>query len=320
VIVNDLQVRLFEINKSTVADALLGAGINMRKTQPRLGMALTVVVNGKLKIIKGGRGQAAVVKLNGEEVTIDSPVKNEDVIQFIPAEDGPDARGFIYDVVPQIMSLSVTVNGEDMAINPVITMNSQLATYYDELVDNARINYYLPKTGAEIMEIAGFTDNDHTIYVNERIVDVMSEIEDGDDIIIENIAGSAEQNGQEAAKSELAGVSTGLVSATEEETEKDGDSGSETNEHMTATENHSKSSNEVIDSSGSVPGITVVYVNQERVEIPRENIILTDILTRVSFPLIPPKVGSKLVLQVNGISAEFTTPLKWGDNVILEWV
>jgi len=148
----------------------------------------------------------------------------------------------------------------------------------------------------------------------------MSEIEDGDDIIIENIAGSAEQNGQEAAKSELAGVSTGLVSATEEETEKDGDSGSETNEHMTATENHSKSSNEVIDSSGSVPGITVVYVNQERVEIPRENIILTDILTRVSFPLIPPKVGSKLVLQVNGISAEFTTPLKWGDNVILEWV
>lgn len=272
VMVNNLQVRLFEINKSTVADALLGAGINMRKTQPRLGMALTVVVNGELKIIKGGRGQAAVIKLNGAEVTIDSPVRHDDVIEFVQAEDGPDARGFIYDVVPQIVPLSITVNGENLDVNPIITMNGQMATYYEELVDNARINYYTPKTVAEILEIAGVVENNHVIYVNERIVDVMSEIDDGDDIIAENI---------EAA-------------AVEDEPSIDED-------------------------DVPVPGITVVYVNQERVEIPRENIILTDILTRISFPLVPPQIGSKLVLQVNGNLAEFTTPLKWGDNISLEW-
>lgn len=302
VMVNNLQVRLFEINKSTVADALLGAGVNMRKTQPRLGMALTVVVNGELKIIKGGRGQAAVIKLNGTEVSLDSPVKHDDVIEFVQAEDGPDARGFIYDVVPQIMPLSVTVNGENLAINPTITMNGQIATYYDELVDNARINYYLPKTVAEIIEIAGFTDNEYVIYVNERIVDAMSEIEDGDDIIVEKIGETAEQ-----AESEVAAAD--LINPVDVE------------QVEVADENYIQSSIEVLtDGDGVTPGSTVVYVNQERVEIPRENVILTDILTRISFPLVPPNMGAKLVLNVNGMPAEFTTPLKWGDNIVLEWV
>ncbi len=291
VIVNNLQVRLFEINRSTVADALLGAGVNMRKTQPRLGMALTVVVNGELKIIKGGRGQAAVIKLNGAEVTIDTPVKHDDVIEFVEAEDGPDAKGFIYDVVPQIMPLSVTVNGESLIINPAITMNGQLATYYDELVDNARITYYLPKTAAEILEIAGFCDTDYIINVNERIVDPMSEIEDGDDIIVEKIG----ETGGLVELEVAAGTGTNSING-------------ELVEEFPAG------------SDGTATGSTVVYVNQERVEISRENIILTDILTRTNFPLTPPQIGAKLVLNVNGAPAEFTTPLKWGDTVLLEWI
>lgn len=304
VTVNNLQVRLFEINKSTVADALLGAGINLRRTRPRLGLAQTVAVNGELKIIKGGRGQAAVIKLNGTETTIDTPVKHDDIIEFVPAEDGADARGFIYDVVPQMMPFVVHVNRKPLTVNHVITMNGDRADYNDEIIDNATITYHRPQNVIEILDLAGIAEPQiPIIYVNERIVDMMTEIADGDEIIVENIA-NAEQNGldlhdlagQEAAVTEFSKMA-------EVEPEQDENTGSQANVSMPVVGN-----------------FTVVHVNQERVEIPRENIILTDILTRISFPLVPPRAGTRLLIQVNGVPAEFTTPLKWGDNVLLEWV
>lgn len=262
VTVNDRQVRLFEVSRGTVADALLAAGINVRKTRPRLGMALTVTVNGELKIIKGGRGTPAVIKLNGSDVTIDAPVKHNDVIEFTPAENGQDASGFVYDVVPQILPLHISINDEPLVISPVINMNNKLVTYNDELEDNARIIYHLPGTLAEILELAGHsqTGEEYHIYVNERLIDVMTEIRDGDEITLE--AASFEAVSQET---------------------------------------------------------TLVYVNSQKIEIPRSKVILTDVLTRIDFPLTPPVSGNRLEMKVNDIPAEFTTPLKFGDNVTIEW-
>lgn len=304
VTVNNLQVRLFEINKSTVADALLGAGINLRRTRPRLGLAQTVAVNGELKIIKGGRGQAAVIKLNGTETTIDTPVKHDDIIEFVPAEDGADAQGFIYDVVPQMMPFVVYVNRKPLTVNHVITMNGERADYNDEIIDNATITYHRPQNVLEILDLAGIAEPQiPIIYVNERIVDMMTEIADGDEIIVENMV-NAEQNGLDPH--DLAGQEaavTEFFKMAEVEPEQNENTGSQANVSMPVVGN-----------------FTVVHVNQERVEIPRENIILTDILTRISFPLVPPRAGTRLLIQVNGVPAEFTTPLKWGDNVLLEWV
>ncbi|MDT3699640.1 MAG: cell division FtsA domain-containing protein [Thermincola sp.] len=304
VTVNNLQVRLFEINKSTVADALLGAGINLRRTRPRLGLAQTVAVNGELKIIKGGRGQAAVIKLNGTETTIDTPVKHDDIIEFVPAEDGADAQGFICDVVPQMMPFVVYVNRKPLTVNHVITMNGERADYNDEIIDNATITYHRPQNVVEILDLAGIAEPQiPIIYVNERIVDMMTEIADGDEIIVENMV-NAEQNGLDPH--DLAGQEaavTEFFKMAEVEPEQNENTGSQANVSMPVVGN-----------------FTVVHVNQERVEIPRENIILTDILTRISFPLVPPRAGTRLLIQVNGVPAEFTTPLKWGDNVLLEWV
>ncbi|PKM46776.1 MAG: hypothetical protein CVV03_05190 [Firmicutes bacterium HGW-Firmicutes-8] len=295
VIVNNRQVRLFE--RGTVADALLAAGVSIRRTMPRLGMALTVTVNEELKIIKGGRGKPAIVKLNGHDVTIDTPVKHNDVIEFVEAIDGENAKGYIYDVVQDILPISISINEESLTINHVITMNGQAVTFYDELVDNARIVHYLPRTIADVLEIAGYSDaeNEYDIYVNEHIVDPMTEISDGDVITIETknepslIEISSEDGDGQLDLMEEQYVQSALeVAAADEESE-----------------------------SGV---ITLVYVNQERVEIPRSDVILTDILTRINFSLQPPEPGMRLEMKVNSLPAEFTTPLRNGDNVNLEWI
>ncbi|PKM80974.1 MAG: ATPase [Firmicutes bacterium HGW-Firmicutes-14] len=301
VMVNNRQVRLLEVNRGTVADALLAAGISMRKTQPRLGLALTVTVNGELKIIRGGRGKPAVIKLNGHNVTIDAPVKHNDVIEFVEALDGENAKGYIYDVVPDILPINISINEEPFTINPVITLNDKPVTYYEELIDNARVLYYLPRTAAEVMEIAGYSEAaDSLIYVNERLVDQMFEIGDGDDIVVEKAADVSLDTGEsgEILMESAVGTETGPVSS---------------NLESDSFFNEAEGAHEGQDS------VTVVYVNDTRVEIPRNDVILTDVLTRTNYPLRPPEGGMRLELTVNGIPAEFTTPLKDGDRVSLEW-
>lgn len=337
VIVNSRQIRLFEVNRGTVADALLAAGINMRKTQPRLGLALTVVVNGELKIIKGGRGTPPVIRLNGQDVTIDAPIKHNDSIEFVEAVDGENGKGYIYDVVPDILPLNVNINEEPFTINPVITMNDQIVSYYDELIDNARITFYLPRTVAEVMEIAGVLDEtgEHQVYVNERIVDPMAEVSDGDDIFIEKITLSGSTRMGETGGG-ITGEITGEVirettgEVTRETTgEITGETDNMTGEKVlppsskvlaSDDEKYVQSAIELTAAGNSETESTVVYVNQERVEVPRRDIILTDILTRIDFQLRPPQTGTKLEMKVNGMPAEFTTPLKDGDHISMEWI
>lgn len=67
------------------------------------------------------------------------------------------------------------------------------------------------------------------------------------------------------------------------------------------------------------PEQTIVYVNDKQILIPRNNLILTDIFTKIDFPFTPPGPGARLRMKVNGYAAEFTTPIKTGDRVELEW-
>lgn len=304
--INGRQVRLFEINRSTVADALMAAGIDMRKTRPKLGMAMTIVVNGELKILKGERGKPAVIKLNGFTATLDTTVQNDDNIEFEEAQDGQDASGFVYDVVPSILPLHISVNDELYEINPVITMNEQVVSYTDQLVDNARIEYHMPKTLAEVLDIIGKWEDDAELhaYVNELPAELSAELSDGDEIIIHSFKNKDNQNiinlNENAVNESTLNKETTAVKAGEE-------IGSEG-----ITEENGL---EIVDNNS-----VVVYVNEEPVELSSINPILTDIFAKVNVSLRPPKAGMKFEMKVNGISAEFTTPLKNGDIIILDWI
>lgn len=303
IVVNNEKVRIFEVNRSTVADALVAAGINIRKTHPHLGLALTVTVNGELKIIKGSRGKAATILLNGKSAGLDTNVQHNDSIEFIEAVDGENARGFIYDVVPHIFPISVIVNSKTQMINPVFKMNGKPVSFNEEIVDNAQIEYYLPNTVGEIMKLLGYNlTNDkqeaeeYTIFVNERIAKLTTVVEDGDDIVIEENGNLME--GHEA-NLEL------IVESNQTFIEEPGE-----DLFLETT---------VAEESVLPKENTTVYVNDEIVTIPRKDIIFADILTRISFSLKPPESGMRLEMKVNGVGAEFTTPLKHGDTVTLGW-
>lgn len=293
--VNGRPCRLFEINRGTVADALLAAGINMKKLQPRLGLAITVVVNGELNIIKGERGTPANIVLNGQAATLDTAIKHNDVIEIREAVDGRHASGAIADVVPVIPPLKIFVNDNETYIKPVITMNDELVDYSTPLIDNARITYHLPKTLGEVMEITGWSGppENYRVYINGQEVnpklDILEELLPEDYLRIEEA------------------VQTGTPGVTYD----DVDPG-EKNEQTTLL---GEPEEEVAAGEES----THIYVNGEEVLVPRNNLILTDIFTRISFSLLPPGSGARLEMKVNGFPAEFTTPITSGDHIELEW-
>ncbi|GAB4260822.1 cell division protein FtsA [Thermincola ferriacetica] len=341
VTVNGKEIRLFEVNKGTVGDALLAAGIDMKKLMPRLGLALTVTVNGKLEIIKGTRGKPAVIKLNGQEVSIDTPIRHNDVIEFIPAEDGQDATGKIKDILPNLMPLRIGINDRLFEVKPVITMNNELADMETDLIDNSRITYHMPCTVGEVLEQAGYTD-DLSLYeitVNGESVDLLYELSYGDNLEV-NKPVQAEralnpediperQLGQikgqyDGQPDSLAGQDVDLTAGDTGQEEinasKGNSAGQDGQELPLIQERLNFSVNEGDKPTvGMPPEQTIVYVNDKQILIPRNNLILTDIFTKIDFPFTPPGPGARLRMKVNGYAAEFTTPIKTGDRVELEW-
>lgn len=288
---NERQIRLFEVNSSTVADAIMAAGVDLRSTRPSLGLALTLVVNGELKIIKGGRGKAALIKLNGEAASLDSPVKNDDVIEFVPAEKGHDATGYVYDVVPPLKSMEVVIDGEKIEIKPVITMNDRVVSYHDALTDNARILYQLPSNVQSVLEYLNKWNNEaqYLVYLNGREADSFTTVSDGDEIYLKAVQKSWAEPGA------LAHQGAALA--------------------KTAEEIHS----EAFIAATRTTGTMQVEVNSEIIDLDGEQPILTDLFNKIDVSLRPPKSGMRFDMTINGQKAEFTSKLSQGDKITLKW-
>lgn len=298
VTVNGMQVRLFEVNKGTVGDCLLAAGIDMKKLMPRLGLALTVTVNGKLEIIRGTRGTPASILLNGREVPLDAPIRHGDVIEFVAAENGIDATGRVKDVLPFLQSFKVGINNKAFEVKPIITMNDENVDFETELVDNAKIVYNLPKTVGEVLELAGYTGDisSFIVTVNGKDADMLYELQNGDSVTIS-------RHNQLGLNWDGQPITTNSVLA----------------EVEPLTEAEPLAEADIKTDTDVLSNQTTVYVNDKEVIIPRDNLILTDIFTKIDFPLTPPGPGARLRMSVNGVLAEFTTPLSFGDRIELGW-
>ena len=138
--VNDRKLRMLDFyQKKDILGALILSGIDNKKLYARPGMALTIKVNGELKMIRGTLGEPAKVTLNNEPVSsLSSRIEQGDTITFEEAVDGVDAHAVIGDVVKRGV-LSVTFNGEALTINPPVLMNEREASFDTPVSDRALI-------------------------------------------------------------------------------------------------------------------------------------------------------------------------------------
>jgi cell division protein FtsA len=206
VTVNDQIVRLFDMKQLTVGDCLLASGIQINKLYGNPGMAKIVTVNEQKITIPGQYGQPPVLTKNGYPCSFDDPIQEGDRIFVEKGTDGQSTEVRIKDLLDDIPSKKVMINGKEYSIQAMIERNNQPAGFDDFVDDRDIITCKFPQTIQELFEHLHITDDLSSIktfsitlngknitlpqysgkvYKNHRPASLTSPFEHGDIILVE---------------------------------------------------------------------------------------------------------------------------------------
>ncbi|KMZ39886.1 MULTISPECIES: cell division FtsA domain-containing protein [Bacillales] len=323
VTVNDTPVRIFDLRKMTLGDALIASGLDIRRLYGRPGLAMTVTVNGRMKMIPGGHGTAPVIQRNGEGVSLDAPINDGDQITVVAGTNGEDARVFAKDLFDELDTLEVVCNDRPYSLGPVVHVNGETATLDTLITDRAEVDIRLPRTVYEVLELAELKTSAESglrFSVNGQDYSIPSRVE------------VIELNGKPAALTDIVRQGDVLV--------------------YRLDEIFAPSIQDVIPLEEWVQETMIVHFNGERVVLPVAQVTITvdgkaanasdpvsegaaitvksspastpvfsDVFRFVDVSLEKPdrESISGFVMLVNGEQANFQTELKSGDKLELFW-
>jgi len=310
--VNGEKHDLFNFKELTVSDALLNAGVNLKKFNGRPGLALTVTVEGETRFFPGEMGTLAKVKLNGSEATLDSKVGNEDRIEILPGVDGTIPKVLLKDVVKEVEDKTIRLNGKDVKISTGYVINGQPSDMDSELKDGDVIERVEGSTVREVLKRENLSPEgkriNYTLNGNKSYFTLAVEIL---------------LNGNPANLS--ARVMTGDVikyNVNDRPTLKDVLDIDENSTNMRILFNKKEyyipmASAELTVNGEAATEKTVITDGADIVykEMPRATTTVSDALLAVNFEPPPATSRMKFDILVNGRSAEFIDPVKNGDSL-----
>ena len=202
--INDVEYSLFNFRELTVSDALLAAGIGLRKYNGRPGLGLMIVVNGKKRTFPGTMGSLAEITIDDKKANLDTPIYDDCHIKITTGEDGTAAEIHLSDVVNIQDSYTVILNDEEVRLRPHVTVNGdevegdQLLKDNDEVKSRSYLTLGevlqkegLPPTGKKITySVNGKQHTYHilpTISLNGKPEPISTTVNEGD--VIEYLAG-----------------------------------------------------------------------------------------------------------------------------------
>lgn len=157
VYINDEEFALFHFQKLTVSDALLNAGVQLRKLNGKPGLGLMITIEGEKQFFPGSMGEVARLTVDGEEATLETPLKNGCHIEVEPGADGETPVIQIKDIVEELPSLRIKINGQEQHITAKIIVNGEISLPERTLVDGDDIRVSMPTTIGEVLRLAGFS-------------------------------------------------------------------------------------------------------------------------------------------------------------------
>ena len=156
VYVNDAEYSLFNFRDLTVSDALLNAGIILKKLNGRPGLGTMLKINGENKFIPGTMGTMAQLSVDGSPANLDTPIHDGSRIQVIPGQSGASPEITLEDVLEIPPSYTVFINGEETSIAAQFVINGQAAQPGQLLHDGDEIISKETRNLGEVLNTAGF--------------------------------------------------------------------------------------------------------------------------------------------------------------------
>lgn len=157
VTVNGEETNLFNFRKLTVSDALLNAGVQLRRFNGKPGLGLALTVNGEHRFFRGTLPTMAAVKLDGETSSLDAVVKEGSQIEIQAGKDGTAPIIHLDDVLAPSMAFKITVNGEEKLLEEARLVNGKPVEGDIELKDGDVVESQTPRTVGEALRLAGFS-------------------------------------------------------------------------------------------------------------------------------------------------------------------
>lgn len=172
VTVNGRELGLWNIGDIDVADALLSAGISLNNAYGRPGMGKTIEINGYLKVFKGEMGTAPLIRVNGQEASLDTPLIDNDQIEYVKGEDGEDASVKLINIDAGASGY-VFLNGERLELKPEFTVNGQEWDENEEIPDRSQVKIHRISRLGDILGLAGLSasllqEKTYNYYLNEQ--------------------------------------------------------------------------------------------------------------------------------------------------------
>lgn len=151
--VNQRPVRLFDLRKLTIADALLASGINIKKLYGKPGLGLSITLNGKVKFFPGTHGEAPRITANGHKVSLHTPLEQHMDIEVFPGENGKDAQVHTRDLVGELKGKQIFINDAAYLLPTIIKVNGEKLKEHIFLKERDRVEITTPATLKELLDI-----------------------------------------------------------------------------------------------------------------------------------------------------------------------
>ena len=164
VYVNDEEYSLFNFRELTVSDALLNAGINMRKYNGHPGLGLMVNIGTEKKFFPGTLGTFAKIMLGEEEASLDTVIRDGSRITVIPGENGTTPTVRLGDLVTAGQEYTIYINGREKHIRQRVTVNGKEAEADQLLADGDVIESREFKSLGEALLAAGYPPTGRKIH------------------------------------------------------------------------------------------------------------------------------------------------------------
>ena len=312
--VNGERIKLYDKGNLTVIDAALQKGLTNDKVFPQRGDAVAYYVQGNLRMQRGEPGESAVIRVNGEEASIATPIHQNDVIEIEVSTKGKPGSIEIQALPEYKSAISFYVNGTKVDCPCFVSANGQLVSAYYEIQNEDKIEilpYYTLEQLLDFMDIAA----EGEVLVNHVPANLQTKV-------YENFSVDCQITDKfhetEAAPQESMGSSDMTDTDRSHEPMSVGDTTDES--QSSETVNTENITDEQKSQSFDPEKDFAITVNGEPYALRgKTHYILVDVLD--IYPIDTSKAhGDYMEIKINGMDAEFSQPLAEHDAVILRWV
>ncbi len=297
--VNGERVKLYDNNRLTVIDALLQAGYPNELLFPRRGKERNFTVNGKARLQRGTAGEAAVIRVNGKETSMNAAIEQNDKIEVTESTIGKDGSITVGQLEEFKSVVNFVVNEKNVSCPKFAYVNGCLQSEYYEIQENDTVlmeNFY---TVQQLFEFLDIDITEQEVYVNNLPADLDTKVYEN--FIVETRAWFSDLKEENSAQA----VSEQMDSIVKQET---------TNPH------EAKTALEETDAKPVKTAVSVhVLVNNTPVTLSgKAEYQVVDVFLFYEFDLSTPK-GSSVITKVNGERVEYGSPVCEKDTIEIYW-